>query len=136
MDRCSHARLVDHNTAGENLPSLALPKRLMPDLAMDMLSSADSVADQDNPSVWVARRVAVFSDFPCESVTTADEIQPATWLAKEVDNPLKTRGFQGIFSSGSGRSRTDDDGFAIGPRGYAIRPRSTNWPCFVDSGPL
>ena len=51
MDRYSHARLVDLNTAVENLPSLALPERLMPDVAMDMLSSDDSAANQDTPSV-------------------------------------------------------------------------------------
>lgn len=73
MDRYSHSRLVDLNTAVENLPSLALPERLMPDAAPDTLSSDDSVAHKDKPSVWVARRVAVFGDFPCESVTTADE---------------------------------------------------------------
>ena len=89
MDRYSHSRLVDLNTAVENLPSLALPERLMPDVAMDMLSSDDSVARKDKLSVWVARRVAVFGDFPCESVT-ADETRPATRLAKEVVNPLKT----------------------------------------------
>ena len=89
-DRYSHARLVDLNTAVENLPSLALPERLMPDVAMDMLSSDDSVAHKDKPSVWVARRVAVFGDFPCESVTTADETRPATRPSKEVVNPLKT----------------------------------------------
>ena len=135
-DRSSHARLVDLNTAVENLLSLALPKHLMPDVAMDMLSSADSVAVQDNPSVWVARRVAVFGDVPCENGGKADETRPATQLAKEVENPLKTRSFQGISSKGSGRSRTDDDGFAIGPRGYAIRPRSTNWPCFCRLWPV
>ncbi len=113
MDRYSHTRLVDLNMAIENLPSLARSERLKADVAMDTMASVDSVADQDNASVWVARRVAVFGDFPGESVTTSDEMQPATRLAKEVENPLKTRGFQGISSRGSGRSRTDDDGFAI-----------------------
>ena len=77
------------------------------------MSSVDSVVVQDNPFVWVARRVADLGDFPCESVTAADETRPATRLAKEVENPLKTRGFQGVSSRGSGQSRTDDDGFAI-----------------------
>ncbi len=114
MDRYSHARLVDLNTAVENLPSLTLPQRLpMSDVTntSELLSETD--ASQDNPSIRVARRLAVFGDVSCENGVTADETRPATRLAKDVENPLKTRGFQGIFSRGSGQSRTDDDGFAI-----------------------
>ena len=66
-----------------------------------------------NPSVWVVRRVAVFGDVACENGVTADETRPATRLAKDVENPLKTGIFQGVSAKGSGRSRTDDDGFAI-----------------------
>ncbi len=89
MDRYSHARLIDLNSAVENLPSLARPERLMVEAATDTIPSADSVVVQDNPSVWVARRVALFGDVSCENGVTAEETRPATQRVKEVENPLK-----------------------------------------------
>ena len=109
MDWYSHTRLVDLNTAVENLPLLARPERLMVDAAPDTLSLVDSVAAQDNLSICVARRVAGFGDVSYENSVMDDETRPA----KDVENPLETRGFQGVSSRGSGQSRTDDDGFAI-----------------------
>ena len=55
MDRYSHTRLVDLNAAVKKVPSLARPEHLMVDAAADTLSPVDSIANQDNPSVWVAR---------------------------------------------------------------------------------
>ena len=41
--RYSHARLVDLNTAVENLPSLARPERLMVDAATDTIPGSSDV---------------------------------------------------------------------------------------------
>ena len=122
MDRCSHAQRADLTSAVENLPSLTLPQRLMMNDAADVANTPKLPVEtdpfetdpvEDNPSVWVARRVAVFGDVACENGVTAGETRPATRLAKDVENPLKTGVFQGVSAKGSGRSRTDDDGFAI-----------------------
>ena len=64
MDRYSYTQRADLNSAVENLPSLARPERLMVEAATDTMSPADSVAVQDNPSVWVA----LFGDVSCELV--------------------------------------------------------------------
>ena len=72
-DRYSHTRLIGHNTADENLPSLACPECPMVDAAPDTLSPADFVAVQDRPAVWVARRVALFSGVVCENGATTNE---------------------------------------------------------------
>ena len=130
MDRYSHTRLVDLNTAVANLPSLALPERLMPDVEMDMLSSDDSVASKDKPSVWVARRVAVFGDFPCESVTTADE----TPLAQPVSDEPAQRTRKALIirasANGCGPAITGDkplSALGLEPRTYGLKVRcSTN----------
>ena len=92
MDRYSHAQRADLNSAVENLPSLARPEGLMVDAATDTLSPVDSVAVQDNPSIRVARRVALFGDFPCDLLTTADETSPCLTLSHETPNPLQNRG--------------------------------------------
>ena len=96
---------------------LTLPQRLMMNAAADVTNTpklpVETDPSQDNPSVWVVRRVADCGDVSCENGVTAEETRPATRLAKDAENPLKTGVFQGVSAKGSGRSRTDDDGFAI-----------------------
>ena len=107
MDRYSHSRLVDLNSAVENLPSLARPERLMLDAATDTSPTADSVAVQDNSSVWVARRVAVFGDVSCENGVTVEETPPPQLVPSEQPpRNAKSPDKQGFC----GRLPTDDDG--------------------------
>jgi len=120
MDRYSHTRLLDLNTAVANLPSLALPVRMMADVGMDSLSPVDAVADQDNPSVRVARRVAVFGDFPCKSVTTADETSPCLTLAIETQKSLRNR----VFANGGEPLMTDEEITPGRSRTYDLRIRN------------
>ena len=130
MDRYSHAQRADLNSAVENLPSLARPQRLMVDAATDTLSPVDSVAAQDNPSVWVVRRVALFGDFPCESVTTADETQ----LAQPVSNEPTQRTRKALQNRASAHDcqpvMTGDkplSALGLEPRTYGLKVRcSTN----------
>ncbi len=130
MDRYSHAQRADLNSAVENLPSLARPERLMVDTATDTVSTVDSVAVQDNPSVWVARRVALFGDFPCESVTTDDETSRSQSLSNEP--PQRTRKALKIRASANDCQpvMTGDkplSALGLEPRTYGLKVRcSTN----------
>ena len=97
MDRYSHARLVDLNSAVENLPSLAMPQRLA-------MTGSDTESDLRGLQ-W--DQTGAIS---CDLVTSDETIG---LMPAKTENPLETRGFQGVSSRGSGQSRTDDDGFAI-----------------------
>ena len=130
MDRYSHTRLVDLNTAVENLPSLARPERLMVDAATDTLSAVDSVAVQDNPSVWIARRVALFGDVSCENGVTAEEMPLPQLVSNEqpheMRKALKNRAFADDFQP---TMMADKPVSALGlePRTYGLKVRcSTN----------
>ena len=93
MDRYSHARLIDLDTAVENLPSLARSERLTVDAATGTHSPVDSVVEKYNMSVFVARRVAVFGDVSCENGAIDEETHSQSRMAKEVENPLENRRF-------------------------------------------
>ena len=130
MDRYSHTRLVGLNAAVENLPSLARPERLMLDAATDTRPTADPVAAQDNPSVLVARRVAVFGDVSCENGVTADETPLAQPLSNEPSQ--RTRKALKIRASANdcGPVVTGDkpvSALGLEPRTYGLKVRcSTN----------
>ncbi len=89
MDRYSHARLVDLNSAVENLPSLATPQK--PELAengVETTSHASGIAQ-----VLVARLVARPADEKGLALITADETSLQIRPAAEMQRPLKIRGF-------------------------------------------
>ena len=85
MDRYSHAQRADLNSAVEKLPSLTLPHNAERRRVESVAVATDTI--QDAPSIRVARRVAVFGDFPCESVMAADE----TSLSQPVSNEPSQR---------------------------------------------
>ena len=124
MDRYSHTRLVDLNSAVENLPSLAFPKCL----SMGSVAVATSTPEtpleadavQDNPSIRVALRVALASDFSCESVTTADETLSRLTLAHETQTPLQNKG----FANGCEPLMTDEETTPGRSRTYDLRIRN------------
>ncbi len=87
MDRYSHARLVDLNTAVESLPSLAKPE----------LTEADTPSR--HAAILVARRVALASDSSCKSVRSVDESSSCLTLSHETAIPLRNRGMRTAASS-------------------------------------
>ena len=92
MDRYSHARLVDLNSAVENLPSLAtLQKPESTEIAVETMNHAP-----DSAQVLVARLAARPADEKGVALMTADDLPPYITLAPEIRIPLKNRGIEGI----------------------------------------
>ena len=101
MDRYSHARLVDLNSAVENLPSLASPpKPELAEIAVETTNHTSGSAD-----VLVARLVARPADEQGLVLITADEPPAYISLAPETQLPLKNRRIDGACD----RLRTIDE---------------------------
>ena len=92
MDRYSHARLVDLNSAVENLPSLAsTPKPELAEIAVETTNHASGSAE-----VLVARLVARPADEQGLALITADETPAYITLAPGTQIPLKNRGIDEV----------------------------------------
>ena len=92
MDRYSHARLVDLNSAVENLPSLAMPQRLA-------MTGTDAASDLRGPQWDQTDAIS------CDLVTSDETIG---LMPAKTENHMKTSGFQVVSETTPGWSRTND----------------------------